>query len=115
MADVFRNFGSSLLTLSVMVTAGTKAEDLRNFNDAEPPIDELAAEEGTTNKLGGLTASILLARVFHNPIKSEVFPRDTLCLDIFHSFYSSSSASIHKNIFFVKLIFFWVGLLETLF
>ena len=101
MADVFRNLGSSLLTLSVMVTAGTKAEDLRNFNDAEPPIDELAEELGTTNKLGaGLTASILLARVFHNPIKSEVFPRDTLCLDIFHSFFYYSAASIHKNIFF---------------
>ena len=98
MADVFRNLGSSLLTLSVMVTAGTKAEDLRNFNDAEPPIDELA-EEGTTNKLGGLTASILLARVFHNPIKSEVFPRDTLCLDIFHSFLFYSSASTTKIFF----------------
>ena len=59
MADVFLNLASSLLTLSVMVTAGTKAEDLRNFND-EPPI---GAEEGTTNLGGtGLAASILLAR-----------------------------------------------------
>ena len=84
MADVFLNLASSLLTLSVMVTAGTKAEDLRNFND-EPPI---GAEEGTTNLGGtGLAASILLARLFHIPIKSEVLPRDTLCLDIFHSFF----------------------------
>lgn len=100
MADVFRNLGSSLLTLSVMVTAGTKAEDLRNFND-EPPID-LLAEEGTTNKLGtGLAASTLLARLFHNPIKSEVFPRDTLCLDIFHTLffpYINQFFCFHKNI-----------------
>ena len=88
-----------------MVTAGTNAEVLRNLN--EPPI-VWAAVDGTLNKFAAVdfvsalsAASILLARLFHKPIKSEVFPLDTLCLDIFVVVYSRRLVNKQTNKFVV--------------
>ena len=84
-----------IIVIAVFVTGNkTNADDFRNLSASRLVFEEVKAEEAEDFRNFGLLLShdpgicrrfalFSLARLFHKPIKSEVFPRDTFFTDIF--------------------------------